>query len=190
LKYPYSLFLSLHLHPMRVLVKSDGTPMCYDCGRPFDVHPTTKRRQELHAALCAIKDDDHAARAFHYHLKLQEEMGQQQEMWVERHGYDHSEVGNFGVDGVSIRLVPGVSVERAMEVIDQHILPSLRAEILKTLDGTAQKEAENFKAEIEELVRSGKQHVYDPIWCPDTPAAQELYPNGYVRKEDGSVEAL
>jgi len=175
---------------MRVLVKSDGTPMCYSCGRPFDVHPTTKRRQELHAALCAIKDDDHAARAFHFHKKIQEEADQQTELWVERQGFGHPEVGNFGVDGVSIRLVPGVSVERAMEVIDQHILPSLRAEILKTLNGTAQKEAENFKAEIEEQVLSGKQYVYDPLWCPETPTAQELYPNGYVRKEDGSIEPI
>ena len=164
--------------------------MCYSCGRPFDVHPTTKRRQELHAALCAIKDDDHAARAFHYHMKMQEEMDQQTELWVERQGFHAPGVGSFGVDAVSIRLVAGVSVERAMEVIDQHILPSLRAEILKTFDGTAQKDADNFKAEIEELVRSGKQYVYDPLWCPETPTAQELYPNGYVRKEDGSVEAL
>jgi hypothetical protein len=28
------------------------------------------------------------------------------------------------------------------------------------------------------------------LWCPDTPTAQELYPNGYVRKEDGSVEPI
>lgn len=175
---------------MRVLIKSDGTPMCYSCGRPFDSHPTLKRRQELHAALCAIKDDDHAARAFHYHMKMQEEADRQSELWVERQGFHAPEVGSFGVDGVSIRLVPGVSMERAMEEVDKTILPSLRAEILKTLDGTAQKEAENFKAECEELVRSGKQHVYDPLWCPDTPTAQELYPNGYVRKEDGSVEAI
>ena len=55
---------------------------------------------------------------------------------------------------------------------------------------TAQKHAVEFKAEIEEQVRSGKQYVYDPLWCPDTPTAQELYPNGYVRKEDGSVEPI
>ena len=175
---------------MRVLVKSDGTPMCYSCGRPFDVHPATKRRQELHAALCAIKDDDHAARAFHYHMKMQEEADQQTEMWVERQGFHAPGVGSFGVDGVSIRLVPGVTVERAMEEIDRSVLPWVRAEILKTLDGTAQKEAENFKAETEELVRSGKQYVYDPLWCPETPTAQELYPNGYVRLADGSVEPI
>jgi len=173
---------------MRVLVGSSGVPMCYGCGRAFDIHPATKRRQELHAALRAIKDDDHAARAFHYHMKMQEEEDQQTELWVERQGFHVPEVGSFGVDGVSIRLVPGVSVERAMEKIDNNILPWVRAQILKTLDGTAQKEVEKFKAETEELVRSGKQHVYDPLWCPETPTAQELYPNGYVRKEDGSVE--
>ena len=175
---------------MRVLVKPDGTPTCYSCGRPFDIHPTTKRRQELHAALCAIKDDDHAARAFHFHKKIQEEADQQTELWVERQGIHAPGVGSFCMDGVSIGLVPGVSVERAMEEIDRHILPWLRAGILKTLDGTAQKEAENYKVEIEELVRSGKQRVYDPTWCPDTPTAQELYPNGYVRLADGSVEPI
>jgi hypothetical protein len=109
---------------------------------------------------------------------------------VERQGIHAPGVGSFCMDGVSIGLVPGVSVERAMEEIDRHILPWLRAAILKTLDGTAQKEAENFKAEIEEQVRSGKQHVYDPTWCPETPTAQELYPNGYVRLADGSVEPI
>jgi len=175
---------------MRVLVCASGIPRCYSCARPFDMHPTTKRRQELHAALCAIKDDDHAARAFHYHMKMQEEADQQPEMWVERQGIHSPEVGIFGLDGMCIRLVPGASLERVTEEVDKNILPWLREAILKTLDGTAVKDAEKFKVECEELVRSGKQRVYDPTWCPETPTAQELYPNGYVRKEDGSVEPL
>ena len=175
---------------MRVLVDSDGIPMCYGCARPFDVHPTTKRRRELHAALCAIESDDHAARAFYYHKKVQAEADQQTELWVERQGFHVPEVGHFVIDGVCIRLESGVSVERAMEEIDNVILPCLRTEILKTLDGTARKESEKLRQEIEQLTQTGVPHVYDPTWCPETPTTQELYPNGYVRKADGSVESL
>lgn len=175
---------------MRVIANSDGVPVCYHCIRPFDVHPTLRRRQERYAALCAIKDDDHAARAFHYFKQNEAEADRRTELWVERHGFDWCELGSVTVDGIRINLLPEVSAERAMEVFDKEILPAIRESIRKTLDGTAQKEIEQMRREVEEQKAAGTLRAYDPTWCPATPSAQELYPNGYVRKADGSVESL
>lgn len=175
---------------MRVLTAPDGVPRCYYCARPFDVHPTLKRRQERHAQLCAIEDDDHAARAFHYYKQRDAEADEREELWVDRQGFHAYEVGSFTIDGICIRPEPGVSPERVMEEFDKTVLPCLRAEILKTLDGTAQKEAEELRLQHEAEKQSGTLRAYDPTWCPATPTAQELYPNGYVRHADGSVESL
>ncbi len=80
---------------------------------------------------------------------------------------------------------PWKSLTRASCHVDS-VLP----QILKTLDGTAQKEAEKTKFEIEEAKQAGTLRVYDPPLCPATPTVQELDPYGYVRNADGSVESL
>ena len=175
---------------MRVLTAPDGIPKCYYCGRVFDVHPKVKARQELHAKLCAIEDDDHAARAFHYRKQQDAEADAQTEHWVARQGFHAYAVGSFLIDGICIRLEPGVSPERAMEEFDKSVLPFVREQILKTLDGTAHKEGEGHNLKIMEAKQAGTLHVYDPTWCPATPTVQELYPNGFVRNPDGSVESL
>jgi len=175
---------------MRVITVPDGIPKCYYCAHPFDIHPKVKEQQELYAKLCAIPDDDHAARAFHYHKKQDAEANAQTEFWVARQGFHANEVGNFMIDGICIRLDPGVSPERAMEEFDKSVLPFVREQILKTLDGTTQKEEEKHNLMIMEAKQAGTLHVYDPTWCPATPTAQELYPNGYVRNPDGTVESL
>jgi hypothetical protein len=104
----------------------------------------------------------------------------QTELWVARQGFHAYEIGSFLIDGICIRLEPGVSPERAMEEFDKSVLPFVREQIMKTLDGTAHKEGERTKLEITEAKQGGTLHVYDPTWCPATPSAQTLYPNGYV----------
>lgn len=175
---------------MRVITAPDEIPKCYYCARPFDVHPKVKERQELHAKLCAIQDDDHAARAFYYRKQQNAEADAQTELWVARQGFHAYKVGSFMIDGICIKLEPGVSPELAMEEFDKSVLPFVREQILKTLDGTAKKEEEESNLRIIEAKKAGTIHVYDPTWCPVTPTVQELYPNGYVRNSDGSVESL
>jgi hypothetical protein len=137
---------------MRVVMDTHGIHQgrCYYCTRPFDVHPKVQQRQERHAALCAIQNDDHAARAFHHYQKRDTEAEACTEVWGERQGFHVHEVGSFMINGICICLEPGVSPEQAMEEFDKCVLPSLRAQLLKTLDGTAQKEAEESKQKIEE----------------------------------------
>ena len=67
------------------------------------------------------------------------------------------------------------------------IMAHIKDTMVKTLDGTQAKEAADFK----EMLDAGKiqPHPYDPVRCPERPTAEELYPFGYVRHEDGTVEA-
>ena len=156
--------------------------MCYHCGRPFERHPDVVRREELHAKLCAIEDDEHAARAFHYHRTLQAKVDQMETVWVELGGFNIPNVGDVRFEGAKILLEPGVSRERMMEKIEKWVLPSIRMYILGAL--------ERHSATLPETpIDPSTIGRYDPTWCPATPSTAELYPSGYVRREDGSVEA-
>ena len=162
---------------MRVITNTDGKPMCYHCARPFDKHPLQQRREELHAKLCAIRDDDHAARAFHHHRKMQAYADRMTELFVHSQGIHIPEIGSIHIEGIRLNLEPGVPADRVMPEIDK-MWPIIRQSIADTLDGTTGKAEKNLIV-----------HPYDPIWCPSKPTAEELYPFGYVRHADGSVEA-
>ena len=155
--------------------------MCYHCARPFERHPDVVRREELHAKLCAIEDDGHAARAFHYHQTLQAKFDQMETVWVEFSGFSIPDVGNVRFEGAKILLEPGVSRERMMEEIEKWVLPSIRKDILDSLERRSTT-LPGIPIDPSTIRR------YDPTWCPSTPSAAELYPSGYVRHEDGSVE--
>ena len=160
---------------MRVITNSEGKPMCYHCARPFERHPDAVRREELHAKLCAIEDDELAARAFHHHRTLQAKFDQMETVWVELSSFSIPDVGSVRFEGAKIRLEPGVSRERMMEEMEKWVLPSTRKDILDALEQTTPPETPSTIGR------------YDPTWCPATPSAAELYPSGYVRREDGSV---
>ena len=167
---------------MRVITTSDGKARCYHCGRPFERHPEVVRREELHAKLCAIENDDLAARVFHYHRTLQAEFDSMEKVYVESSGYSIPDMGIVRFEGATIHLEPGASRERMMEEIERHVLPSIKEDILRALDPCPKLP--------ETPIDPSKIRRYDPTWCPSTPSVAELYPSGYVRHEDGSVDAL
>ena len=168
---------------MRVITTAEGKHMCYHCEHTFERHPEVVRREELHAKLCAIEDDERAARAFHFHRTLQAKSDQMETVWVEKSGFSIPNVGDVRFEGVRIFLEPGASRESLMEAIDKWVLPSLKKDILNTLE---RRSTTLFETPIDPSTIK----KYDPTWCPSTPSAAELYPSGYVRREDGSVDAL
>ena len=106
-----------------------------------------------------------------------------------RIGLHIPDVAHIVVDGIQLTLEPGVKPE-AMILSGHHvdtIMAHIKDTMVKTLDGTQAKEAADFK----EMLDAGKiqPHPYDPVLCPERPTAEELYPFGYVRHEDGTVEA-
>jgi hypothetical protein len=167
---------------MRVITTSDGKPMCHHCVRPFERHPDVVRREELHAKLCAIEDDEHAARAFHFYRTLQAQFDQMETVWVEFGGFDIPEVGDVRFEGATFRLEPGASREKIVEAIDKWLIPSIKESMLIALKCLSPTLPES-PIDLGTIVR------FDPTWCPSTPSAAELYPSGYVRREDGTVEA-
>ena len=168
---------------MHIYTTSDGKAACSHCARPFEEHPREKRRQELHAKLCAIEDDDHAARAFHYHRCLQARVDQMKEIWVSPHGLSIPDVGTMHAEGIKFTLEPGVLPERMIDEVDKNIIPAIRQNIIELLNGT-------YDAMVKESMAGPPPKPYDPTWCPDTPTVKELYPYGYARHADGNVEPL
>jgi hypothetical protein len=164
---------------MRVIITSDGKPMCYHCARPFERHPDVVSREELQTKLCAIEDDEHAARAFHFHRTLQAKSDEMETVWVEFSGFGIPDVGDVRFEGATFRLKPGASRERIVEAIEKWVIPSIKEEMLIAL-----KCRSTTLPETPITIRR-----FDPTWCPSTPSAAELYPSGYVRREDGTVEA-
>ncbi len=160
---------------MRVITDPKGTPMCYHCARPFERHPDTVRREEREAKLCAIEDDERAARAFHYYRTLQAKHDQMETLWVEQSGFNIPELCTVRFEGTTILLEPGASRERAIEAIEKWVIPSIKKDMLDALEPTVAIPPPSAIAQ------------YDPTWCPATPSAAELYPSGYVRRTDGAV---
>ena len=174
---------------MHLVTDAHGRPACYHCGRHFDRDPRTARSEAKHAKLCAIPDDDHAARAFHFEREMRAKEEKMTTVWIQRQGMYLDGVGSITSEGIQIRIEPDVSHERLMaEFIDVHLWPTIRQSILDTLDGTAQRQEEEGRLKI--LARRGDAAREDhDLWCPSEPSVQELYPNGYVRHADGTVEA-
>jgi hypothetical protein len=167
---------------MHIVTTKEGLLVCCGCGHVFDKHPDEVRREKLHAQLCAIEDDDHAARAFHYKKTLQAQIDQMTTIWTGCVGYSIPGVGSVRVEGIEFTLEPGVAVESMIPELDK-LIPDIKRTMIETLDGT--------KARIEGEISSNQVavHKYDPVWCPNTPSAEELYPFGYIRHADGTVEA-
>ena len=167
---------------MRVIITSDGKPMCHHCARPFERHPDVVRREERHAKLCAIEDDEHAARAFHYYQTLQAQVDKMETVWVEFGGFSIPDVGDVKFEGATFRLEPGASREKILEAIDK-VIPSIKESMLIAL---------KFLPSTLPEVPTDPSTIrrFDPTWCPSTPSAAELYPSGYVRREDGTVESI
>ena len=166
---------------MHIITNPDGIPACYHCARPFDEHPWKRRRQELHAKLCAIEDNDGAARAFHFHRGMQAHADKMQELWVNSHGLHIADVGSIHSEGIRFTLEPSVPPERMIAEVDQHLLPAIREHIIEVLNGT-------YDTKVQQWATQMPAKPHDPTWCPDTPTVQELYPHGYVRHADGNVE--
>ena len=174
----------MHLIPTR-----EGKLMCFNCSHAFEKHPVQERREHLLAQLCTIEDDDHAARAFHRHKASQAHTDASTHVWMDTVGYHIHEVGSVRFMGVEFTLEPGVAPERMLPELDKWLLSNLKSCMIKKLDGTAERERNEF-AEAVATGRAPTPPSYDPLLCPDTPAIQELYPFGYVRHANGTVEAL
>ena len=172
---------------MRTIILQSGKCICYSCGREFEKDPKEERREQLFEKLCAIKDNDTAARAFHYHRNREEYYDKHTTLWMPRLKLQIPDGIHVTIDGIQLSLEPGVKPETIL--LDQHldtIMSCIKDMIVRSVDGTEAKE--------EAAVIVGKMkpqtHVYDPTWCPsDGPTVQELYPFGYVRHDDGTVEA-
>ncbi len=173
-----------HRKIMRIVATPNGTAMCYHCARPYERHPDLVRREEQHARLCAIEDDERAARAFHFHRALQAKYDKMETVWVNPSGFYIPDMGSVRFEGVTLRLEPGASRERVAEALEKWVLPSLKKD---TLDAFEQRAAAAAAEPIPIDPSTVRRH--DPTWCPDEPSAAELYPFGYVRGADGAVEA-
>ena len=183
-----------------LLTKKMRTISLDSCGRELEKDPKEERREQLFAKLCAIKDDDTAARAFHYHRSMQECFDKHTTLWMPRLGLHLPDGMHVAIDGIQFSLEPGVKPEAIL--LDQNldiIMGCIKDLIVKSVDGTGS-EAKKKNAEEEEMLRllddeagkmkPQKHHVYDPTWFPsDGPTVQELYPFGYFRHADGTVEA-
>ena len=165
---------------MHIVTTKEGLLVCNHCGHVFDKHPDEVRREQLHAQLCAIKDDDHAARAFHYYKTLHASIDQMTTIWMGLVGYSISGVGSVRVEGIKFTLEPGVAAESMIPELDK-LIPDIKRTMIETLDGT--------KAREEREINLNQVEKYDPVWCPSTPSTEELYPFGYIRNADGTVEA-
>ena len=113
-------------------------------------------------------------------------------IWVDSMGFSARDSGCVRFEGMTITHIPEASMETIMAHIEDCVLPGIKQHIRETLDGTKAKEHAQIKADI----ASGKVKVesYNPLWCPDSPTVtagtvEELYPSGYVRHADGTVEA-
>ena len=170
---------------MHVITLPGGKPGCYHCGREFDRHPRDVESEEMHAKLCAIEDDDKAARVFHYHQSIREQNERMKCVWVRRSGWLVPGVGLVCMEGIKLQLEPGAEPERMREQIQRCVLPCIMKDLTEALDGTQERREAELRLKDTEEARV----PHDPLWCPDTPV-EELYPFGYVRHPDGSVEAL
>jgi hypothetical protein len=183
---------------MRIIISpNDGkTPMCYHCARPYERHPDLVRREEQHARLCAIEDDERAARAFHYYRTLEAKHDEMETVWVNPSGFYIPDVGSVRFEGVTLRLEPGASNERVTEALERWVLPCVKKEMLDALErrsATATTTTSAAQLPPYEKIfdpRSSTVTRHDPTWCPAEPSAAELYPSGYVRRADGAVEAV
>ena len=167
---------------MHIVTTKEGLLVCNHCGHVFDKHPDEVRREQLHAQLCAIKDDDHAARAFHYYKTLHASIDQMTTIRMGLVGYSIPDVGSVRVEGIKFTLEPGVAVESMIPELDK-LIPDIKRNMIETLDGTKAREEREISSSQADV------HKYDPVWCPNTPSAEELYPFGYIRHADGTVEA-
>ena len=164
---------------MHIVPTKEGKLACYHCGHEFDEHPDETSRQRLHRQLCAIEDDDDAARAFHFHKAQQAIADQTTEVWIDRTGFYVPDTGSVRFEGIKINLEPGATTDDAMRAIEAWVLPSIKQSIVEALNGTQEHQD---TAHI-------PMHKYDPSWYPCSPPMEDLYPNGYVRHPDGAVEA-
>jgi hypothetical protein len=105
-----------------------------------------------------------------------------EKVWVESSGYSIPDMGIVRFEGATIHLEPGASRERMMEEIERHVLPFIKKDMLGAL--------ESRPMLPETPIDPSTIRRFDPTWCPSTPSVVELYPSGYVRHEDGSVDAL
>ena len=167
---------------MHVLTLANGEHVCAHCVRPFERHPSEERREALHKRLCAIEDDDEAARAFHYHRRIQAEVDALKTLWVPGSSFSLGDGCMVRFEGVSLHLPPDASPDCIRDELERWVLPSLRKYVLDAL--------ERKDAAMPAAPRIEEPRSYDPIvTVPASPSAAELYPSGYVRHADGSVEA-
>jgi hypothetical protein len=169
---------------MHIVTLPSGQPACYHCRREFERHPSEERREKDHDAVCAMKDDDAAARLFHFQQQTRTQDQGQTTVWLERELFDIPGVGFVEFEGVEFRLAPGVAAEAVIPVVDELLMPSIRKSIIEALDGTLAARQAEFRALVVTL------EPQDQLWRRDTPSVEEMYPFGYVRNADGSVDAV
>jgi hypothetical protein len=159
---------------MHIIASPQGPPMCHHCARPFELDPREEGRERKLAQLRAIEDDDHAARAFHFHRECDAHIRAMSEVWVDSFGMHVPDFGVVRVEGIKFSIEPGMA-DAMLAEIDKTLLPAIRQSIIDALDSR--------------LPPAPIVGPYNPTWCPDQPSVQALYPFGYVRLADGTVVA-
>ena len=148
--------------------------MCYHCARPFERDPREEGQERKLAQLRAIKDDDHAARAFHFYRECDAHLCGMSEVWVDSFGMHMPDFGFIRVEGIKFSIEPG-KADTMLAEIDNALLPTIRRSIVEAISTP--------------FPSAPIVGPYNPVQCPDQPSAQELYPFGYVRLADGTVVA-
>ena len=176
---------------MRV-IEINGNCYCHFCRQPLQQDPRVEERARMQRyrerrleQLRAIEDDDEAARKFHIFKTLYDHEHALQEHWIDQSLLSDPKWGDITCMGFKIKVTPTVSVDAIMKSIDCHFLPMLRRQILQTVD-----DGESLAAELASDDACGDRNEQILTLYPKPPMPiSELYPHGYVRHADGTVEA-
>ena len=176
---------------MRVM-EINGNCYCHFCRQPLQLDPRVEERARMQRyqerrleQLRAIEDDDEAARKFHLYKRFYDHQNALQEHWIDQSSLSDPNWGDIECMGFQINVSPTVSVDAIMKSIDCQFLPMLRRQILRTVDGRG-----SLAAELASDEAWGDRNEQILTLNPSAPRPiSELYPHGYVRHTDGTVEA-
>jgi hypothetical protein len=183
---------------MSAFRNSHGGFQCSLCFRPFDEDPAITRLNQLNARLeklRGITDDEEAARAFYYHRYYRDLEDRTRRVFCGPHQLAVPGVAKWKISHIEVSVEPGAEESAVMENVDAHVLPSIRYMILSHLNGTAALEFERAMEEIKRQNATGdglqpNAPLPDdrcPAYMLERPIG-ELYPHGYTRHADGSVD--
>ena len=173
-----------------------GVHHCYGCSRPFpEGDPLVNADAQLEADLRALPDADAAARGFYALEQRRAREAAQMKLWLPRMGFAMADGTHVTVDGVSIVVPKPLTVERIpaimAQTVDGNMLPSLRDNVLKMLfDQVAPPPAPPPTTTMAlEFECPPNPRLAVLLGAHPATPTEVMYPHGYERLPDGSVEA-